>query len=804
MKHRLSLSERILGTSMYWNSFVFITALALACTASRIACAGEQLHARVDATIGRGNDSLVLTIPNAHIVLNVVAPGILHVHYIPTSGVTPTNIVMNPRLTLAHTAASVRRTGDNISFDSPVMDVVWSASANELKITKRGDGVILVQKYLPALAAGAIIINTPRSGAVYGIGGFRANESVAAGLIRQGTWVARAGMQGHAGAPLVWSTDGYAILADCNGAVFHIQQHQLVVDDMHRDDIDYYIIVGDPYSIFDSVRKLSGETPLFPKWSLGFINSPFGVNQNEVLQIVNRYRGDAIPFDAFAFDYDWKAWGEGDYGEFRWNAQKFPDGPSGRLAVHLRSLGVHIAGIMKPRLLIDSREGRYATAHRFWLPREKPFRDYFTGKFMKALDFDHADVRKWFGSLAIRFGYDSGIRGWWNDEADEFNSNTEALNMERALYDAQRSRTNVRVWSINRNFWLGAQRYAYGLWSGDIDTGFASMAAQRARMLSAVDVGEMNWGMDGGGFHGHPSSELYARWVEFGAFTPIFRVHGTLHEMRQPWLYGKTAEAAAVRAIKLRYELIPYIYSFEDYGYRYGVGIVRPLMFDWPHDKFVRNDVDEWMFGKWLLVSPIVRRNQTVKTIYLPPGQWINWFTGVTYNGNRTVTHTVDNHTWRDIPLFIRSGAMIPIQPVRQHIGGSNPSRVRFLAFPSPTKSSFMYYDDNGRTYAYERGKYFSQTLSMRRTRTGVLLTTAQAEGTYEPAPRWYIVDIHSIRGTAVTLNGHRVRRVASRAALLAASSGCWFDSADRYGVVTEVKMPTRRAIRVVVSGRRR
>src|SRR5699024_6261273 len=138
----------------------------------------------------------------------------------------------------------------------------------------------------------------------------------------------------------------------------------------------------------------------------------------------------------------------------------------------------------------------------------------------------------------------------------------------------------------------------------DIDTGFKAMAMQRARMLSAINVGAMWWGMDGGGFSGHPTDENYARWMQFGAFTPVFRVHGSEGETRQPWRYGPVAEKAATDAIRLRYRLLPYIYANAWHEHVAGVGLVRPLTFGWPDDPKVRNDVEAWMFGRWLLVSP--------------------------------------------------------------------------------------------------------------------------------------------------------------------------------------------------------
>jgi alpha-glucosidase (family GH31 glycosyl hydrolase) len=342
------------------------------------------------------------------------------------------------------------------------------------------------------------------------------------------------------------------------------------------------------------------------------------------------------------------------------------------------------------------------------------------------------------------------------------------------------------VWSINRDFWLGAQRYAYALWSGDIQAGFASMAAQRPRMLSAISVGEMQWGMDGGGFVGHPSDENYARWIEFGAFTPVFRVHGTEGEKRQPWKYGPVAEAAATHAIRLRYALLPYIYSYQHRASTQGVGLVQPLAFAWPHDRQARNDVDAWLFGDWLLVSPVVEQGQTAKRIYLPAGTWTDWASGKVYQGGQTIDYPVDAKTWRDIPLFIRAGAIIPTQPVMDWSSQHPVTTVSVDVFPAAAASHFDYYDDDGETYAYANGAYFRQRLATQRSGATVSFSTAAPEGSYRPALRHYLVRVHGIAAGAVDGS---LKHYASTAALEAADGEGWATASDRYGPLTVLRL---------------
>jgi alpha-glucosidase (family GH31 glycosyl hydrolase) len=475
--------------------------------------------------------------------LRLIGDNVVHIHFIPRTGATPPTLVMAPHTTgPSETPVLVSRQAGDLQLRGGQLRVTLDEASGSLSIFDAGAEHPLLQvSGITSLARGTLVLRFAKKAPLFGIGGTDAFQKHPASLERRGRQVAKAGAQGDAGAPLVWSTAGFGVLIDSQGATFNLAPGRLRVSKLSRPDTDLYLVVGDPKTIFAAVANLSGHAPLFPKWSLGFINSQWGIDEKELLEIVRTYRSKHIPLDAFELDFDWKAWGKDAYGEFRWNPQKFPGGPSGELAKELGPQGVHLIGIMKPRIHIDTEEGRYATTHHLWIPGEKASLDYFSHKPVNDLEFDNPATRSWFFNPTLQSSFRTGIVGWWNDEADEAGGDTQFLNMERSLYEGQRDHSDTRVFSLNRNFWLGAQRYAYGLWSGDIDTGFASMARQRSRMLSAIDVGEAWWSMDGGGFNGHPSDQNYARWIEFGAFTPIFRVHGVYQEKRQPWRYGPIA-----------------------------------------------------------------------------------------------------------------------------------------------------------------------------------------------------------------------------------------------------------------------
>jgi alpha-glucosidase len=740
--------------------------------------------------------------PGVPLAIHFDGDGIVHVQS--GASATPTTLVLDPHR--QRTQVPVKVTGDAhaVTLSSGRFAATWNKDHGTLSLDDV-DGGHLLTLYPGGLDQGTISFMHGADDAMYGIHGFNATETASPGLLRPGNQIAKAGEQGHAGAPFVWSTAGYGVLLNTDDNVEFRQARptgraaadtrlaRLDIEKMSAADdakspVDFYILLGPPPQLFDALSQLSGRSPLFPKWAMGFTNSQWGIDQTELLNIVDTYRAKHIPIDNITLDFDWKAWSE-DWGEFRWNATKFPDGPDGKLKTELDGKGIHLTGIMKPRVHVDTVEGRYATAHDLWRPGEAASPDYFSHKPVKDIDFDKPAARAWFFNDALKQSFATGIVGWWNDEADNTPSNTQFTNMQRALYDGQRSMSNQRVWSINRNFWLGAQRYAYGMWSGDIATGFASMEGQRARMLSAIDVGAMQWGMDGGGFNsGTPTPENYARWIEFGAFTPIFRVHGEFGQKRQPWVYGPIAEKAATDAIRLRYALIPYIYSYEQTRRATGVGLVRPLMFDWPHDAKVRNDVDAWMFGEGLLVSPVVKQGQTSKDIYLPAGTWTDWFSGTVYQGGQTIHYTVDSKSWGDIPLFVRAGAIIPTQPVEDHVGQHPLTELTVEIFPAADRTTFDYYDDNGTNYDYEHGQYFGQTLATQRKGDTVTVETGTVSGSYKPTLKFYLLKIHGGAASKVG-NGAALASFASIDALRKGGGEGWASGKDRFGDVTWIRV---------------
>jgi alpha-glucosidase (family GH31 glycosyl hydrolase) len=777
----------------------------------------EEHHSGLGAldAVSVVGDTLTLRTGNDTVVVEPIEGNILRVDYKPMGKGSPQSLVIDPDHNWTKDAAvQIDTSADPMVVETSRMLVKISKSPVRFAIYDRANNLLIKEPKDGGVSVdGLRFAHAPNAGPFFGIKGISlpgknidATQDIRSGITRTGGTL-RTGLQGDAAAPLIY-TSSFGLLVDSDGGRFDTSEGNVTFKNCSRQDTEYFVIVGDPKAIMRGVADISGHAPMMPKWTLGFMHSQWGTTQADVLETVNTYRAKKIPLDAFILDFDWKAWGEDNYGEFRWNSStnagnlfpnKFPDGASGKFADELRNSGIKLVGILKPRILVQNPDGemtegaKYAADHHFFIDSEKPYKDYFSKRLAQDIDFSNADARSWYWQHMIA-SYKAGIQYFWNDEADAkgnfYFPNLQNANMERALYEGARSVTDQRVWSINRTFYLGAQRYSYALWSGDEPTGFRAMSSQPARMLASISLGEPHWSMDTGGFKGHPSDENYARWIQLSAFVPIMRVHGGLNEHRQPWVYGPVAEAAASAAINFRYRLMPYMYANEHGAHESGVGIVRPLFWEFPSDTAQLAEItDEWMFGDAFLVAPIITEGQEHRTIYLPPGEWIDYFRGRRYEGGTSIVYSVNPQTWSDIPLFVRNGAIVPTQEVQQYVGQRPVQSVSIDVFPVKEETSFNYYDDDGVSYAYEKGTFYQQRLTTSDNGRAVRFDSASPTGSYKPALGTYEVILHGISAKSLSIDGKEPKRYDDRRQLEESASEGWTTGTDQYGTVTYVNL---------------
>jgi len=759
------------------------------------------------------------------IELQMIAGDILRVDAEPLGKTSPRTLVIDPSLRASGGGRiELSAAGDSVMFTSPQLHAEFTCSPKPSLLIRDGAGKKLLEQQDPVNEARGRRADFSYAAGenLYGMSGLSRREN-GEGMVRNNGARIAAGAQGEIGGPWFFTTH-FGVLIDSDGGTFDARDGWVEFSGGSRQDVEYFVIAGRPMQTMSGLARLTGKPPLPPKWTLGFLNSQWGSTEGELKKIAATYRAKRIPLDAFILDFDWKAWGEDNYGEWRWNStsgpgnfspDKFPDGASGVFAKEMREQGIKLAGILKPRILLYKKgsttemheAAAYAEEHHLWYPGEPPQIDYFTQRPARDLDFSKPETRSWYWQH-LEPAFDAGMIGWWNDEADItsgergqdfYFDNFQFLNMGRAIYDGQRGHSDLRVWTLNRAGYLGAPRYGYAEWSGDIQTGFQTMRHQRMRMLATLDLGQPHWSMDGGGFFGHPTGENYARWIEFASFVPIDRVHGDVTEHRQPWLFGPVAEAAATRAIRLRYELLPYIYSFERNATETGIGVVRPLFWQFPDDLHVADDGDAWMFGDALLVSPVMAAGETSHEVYLPAGEWFDYFRGTRFTGGKSISYPVDAKTWKDIPVFVRDGSIIATQQTEEYVDQHPAEEITLDVFPAPHPADFVYYDDDGNTYAYEHGEYYRQAIHATKAPDHVVVNLDKPTGSFRPALRTYIVRIHGIAARAVQQGHAQMKRSQAAGKDATPSEGEWSTGRDRFGPFTVVRIAAGEASALVV-----
>ena len=699
--------------------------------------------------------TLTIHVSDGLVVLRACTPTLLMVNYRP-SGIEDADTLVVARTSWPDIHPYMTPVGSPIRIVTPRFSVEIDRFPFRIHFRSAAGSLLCEEPPGGGLSKDSVLFSTS-GGTFYGVG----NRSQ--GNLDCGTGgLVYAGVQGHAGGPFAWTTNGWGFLADADGGAFQIAGNTLAFSrppNPVKRDIEMYFAVGSPAEIFSALHEVSGAAPLFPRYTLGYMNTEWGIDQAELYSDIATYRSKRIPIDAYILDFDWMDWGSDNYGEFRWGSA-FPDGQSGAIMDTLVSRHMHLMGIRKPRVHVATSQGAYAQAHGFFLGTTT---DYFSGKLVGTLDFQSPAVRDWYwNSFATRCGtYAKGITGYWNDEADAYGGNLMFLQMERAQYEGQRRMNDRRVWSLNRNFYTGAQRYAYGLWSGDIQTSWSTMADQRLFMLSSIAVGASWWGMDIGGFSGTPSAELYLRWMQFGAFVPVFRVHGTRYQEREPWHYGAEAESLATQAIRFRYRLLPYIAAAAWTNHLTGLPLVRPLVMDYPADPAVANRSDEWTFGPSLLISPVVTQGETSHAIYLPTGVWVEMKSGLVQSGPVTLTLPI---THADVPVFVKGGSILPMAPALQYAEDSAGHGTFILVSYPRGMDSCSFLQDDGASYAYETGALSRTDVRHTRGDRQASVEIAVCSGPYRDTFRTFRVEFPWVAALpdSVLLDGIVVKRVFS------------------------------------------
>ncbi|MGD2135282.1 MAG: glycoside hydrolase family 31 protein, partial [Gemmatimonadales bacterium] len=507
--------------------------------------------------------------------------------------------------------------------------------------------------------------------------------------------------------------------------------------------IDYYFVAGENLDdVIAGYRELTGPAVMLPRWAYGFWQSRQRyTTQEELLDVLREYRRRHIPIDNIV--QDWFYWRESQWGSHEFDPERFPDPRAMVEEVHRRNAQVMIsvwpkfypttehyrefdeAGALYQRQIeMRTRDwvgpGYQST---FYDPYSRRGRDLFWGQIREHLD---------------AFGFDA----WWMDATEpdmqsnlsieertlrmgptaagpgaEF-FNSYVLMQSRTIFEGeQRQNPDARVFILTRSAYGGLQRYASATWSGDVAARWDDLREQISAGVNFSLSGLPNWTHDIGGFSVEPRysnedpehltewRELNLRWFQFGSFSPLFRSHGEYpyREIFNLAPEGSEVQEVLIRYDRLRYRLLPYIYTLAGDTYHRGGTIMRALVMDFPDDPTVRNLGDQYLFGPAFLVAPVTEFGARTWDVYLPEGtRWYDFHAGRVYDGGQTVT--ADARLSR-MPLFVRAGSIVPIGPAVEYSDQDLDGPITLFIYTG-ADGAFDLYEDDGETYAYQDGAF--------------------------------------------------------------------------------------------------
>jgi alpha-glucosidase len=536
-------------------------------------------------------------------------------------------------------------------------------------------------------------------------------------------------------------------------------------------DLNYYFIAGpDPKQVIERYTALTGRMPLPPLWSLGYNQCRWSYYpEARVRKLANDFRSKQVPADVIWLDIHYMD----NYKPFTWNHDRFPD--PAKMISDLRAQGFRLVTILdghppalkgyapydegvKGNYFVKWPDGRIFEGPVWPSQAEKdPRPSVFP-------DFSNPAAREWWGGL-YRSLLDVGVAGIWNDmnEPSVFDDprgtmpldvvhdnegqptthreihNVYGQLMSRSTFEGlSRLRPDERAFVLTRSSFAGGQRYA-AVWAGDNTADWSSLRQSISTVLGMGLSGFPFVGSDISGFVRPATGELYARWLQAGVFYPFMRSHTELGTPdKEPWAFGPQFEAINKRTIELRYELLPYIYNVMQQASATGLPALRPLFLEYPADESAAGIDDEFMFGSDLLAAPVLWDGFRDRQVYLPPGDWYDYWTGKKYAGKSTI-HVSAPLDY--IPLFVRGGGFIFRQPVVQYTGQMPGNALRVLVAPAAESKSSLYEDD-GESLAYRNGASLKREFRQTRDVGGITLEIGAPEGSFRPARRDLILEI--------------------------------------------------------------
>lgn len=577
-------------------------------------------------------------------------------------------------------------------------------------------------------------------------------------------------------------------------------------------DLDYYFFYGpDPKEVVEQFTQLVGRVPLPPLFALGYQQCRYSYYpESQVREIAAQFRKRKIPADVIYLDIDYQQ----DNRPFTVNHERFPNFEG--MVKDLGQEGFKVVAITDLHLAKLPGYRPYDEGIKSDSFVKNPDGSVYVGKVWPGdsvfPDFTREEVRRWWGTLYADFVKD-GIRGFWNDmnEPSVFLVPSKTMPLDvvhrvegrktdhreihnvfgmenaRATYEGMlRLLPNQRPFVLTRAAYAGTQRYA-ATWTGDNSATWNHLRISVPQLINLGLSGYSFVGADIGGFNGSPTPELLTRWMELGAFNPVYRNHaakGT--RFREPWVDGPEHEAIRRHYIETRYRLLPYIYTSIEETSRTGVPLMRPLFLEFPDQTNLALNDAEFMFGDDLLVAPQVWDFVDKYSVSLPKGDWYDYWSGKKTEGGRSVQVEPSLDV---LPVYVRAGSIIPQQPVVQNTGEVPAGPLVLRVYPGPKCSGSLYTDD-GNTLAYQQGQSSRMNFTCEASGDHVKVSVSEPKGNYQPWFHELQLEIYGVSGTtkSVTADHHSVTGWKAEPGLVILPSLPWAGTAHTVEVEIENK----------------
>ena len=538
-------------------------------------------------------------------------------------------------------------------------------------------------------------------------------------------------------------------------------------------EMNYYFIHGDSVrDILEQYSFLTGRMEMPPLWSIGYQQCRYSYYPDkEVLNVANTFREKDIPADAIVFDIHYME----QYKIFTWSGKDFSD-PT-KLLAQLRQLGFNVVVMCDPGIKAEKGYHAYDDGIQQDVFIKYPDGEPYTGQVWPGWchfpDFTRPATRAWWRDQ-FRGYVEQGITGFWNDMNEiatwgnmlpeniemDFEGEKSTLRRGRNIYGFQMARStyegtrelmrNRRPFNLTRSGYSGIQRYA-AVWTGD-NVAYDEHMMLGVRLVNSMGLTGIPFaGYDVGGFVGDANTKLFARWVSIGAFSPFFRGHSMINSRdSEPWSYGEEVEQISRNYIRFRYQLLPYLYSLFFEASQNGMPVQRSLAIDYTHDAKIYEGQfhHQYLFGPSLMVVPVESTKEFVK-VYFPKGNaWYSLYTGEKFSGHSESILECPLHR---LPVFVKAGAIIPMQPVIQHTGEKT-GWLHVHLYAGTTDNEFLFYEDDGNTFDYQQGVYAKRRMYYHAS--GNKFVLGQVDGSFVSPVKRIKVFFHGFELNTISING--------------------------------------------------